>query len=422
VEDCNGVDDDCDGLTDEGYEDSDSDSQANCVDGDDDNDGELDIEDCEPLNPAIHHSADEFCDILDNDCNPDTADGADEEWLHQECDWNGDTDLCKEGTFQCVNGQKICNEEAEDDVELCNGEDDDCDGIPDGSEDLTQQCGSTEEGECAFGTETCSDAGEWVGCDAVGPGDEVCDGKDNDCDGTPDGSENLTQQCGTTDAGECEYGTEICNDAGGWVGCDAVGPVDEVCDGKDNDCNGLTDEDFPTKGDKCDGADDDKCENGTLTCTADGLGLECGAEDPTGVVDICDGQDNDCDGEVDEDFPSKWQACDGTDSDECLNGTWSCTEDGAGVECINEVDVDIPDKCDNLDNDCNPATADGADELWLNDACDGDGDTDDCEEGELTCVNGEQVCSDNTDSTEELCDGQDGDCDGLTDDDDPDCQ
>ena len=71
---------------------------------------------------------------------------------------------------------------------------------------------------------------------------EVCDGNDNDCDGVSDGSEGLTQQCGQTDLGQCTYGTEQCNDAGNWVNCDAVFPATEVCDGNDNDCDDQTDE------------------------------------------------------------------------------------------------------------------------------------------------------------------------------------
>ena len=64
---------------------------------------------------------------------------------------------------------------------------------------------------------------------------EVCDGQDNDCDGLVD--EDLVRTCSTA----CGSGTETCQ-SGRWVGCTAPEPQPEVCDGVDNDCDGLVDE------------------------------------------------------------------------------------------------------------------------------------------------------------------------------------
>lgn len=96
--------------------------------------------------------------------------------------------------------------------ELCNGEDDDCDGDTDegcpcepGSE---QPCG-TDVGECQQGTQTCV-AQQWGPCEgAVEPRDEICDGRDNDCDGATD------EQC--TDAP-----TETPSSPDSDGGCDCV--------------------------------------------------------------------------------------------------------------------------------------------------------------------------------------------------------
>ena len=68
---------------------------------------------------------------------------------------------------------------------------------------------------------------------------EICDGKDNDCDGRID--EGLTRRCGSN-VGECRMGEQTCEN-GEWLECrHEVRPVDEVCDQLDNDCDGRTDE------------------------------------------------------------------------------------------------------------------------------------------------------------------------------------
>ena len=68
---------------------------------------------------------------------------------------------------------------------------------------------------------------------------EVCDGKDNDCDGRTD--EALTRRCGSN-VGECQMGSQACEN-GVWSPCRReVGPADEVCDERDNDCDGRVDE------------------------------------------------------------------------------------------------------------------------------------------------------------------------------------
>ncbi|MEZ4432286.1 MAG: MopE-related protein [bacterium] len=135
--------------------------------------------------------------------------------------------------------------------------------------------------------------------------------------------------------GLCEAPQQRCED-GMWGECGPpVAPTDEVCDGEDNDCDGSTDEDFPDTdedGDAdCidrdrdgDGVVDarDNCPDGQnpdqLDSDGDGAGDRCDLDDdgdgfadvddcePTvatafpGGVEACDGADNDCDGAVDE--------------------------------------------------------------------------------------------------------------------------
>lgn len=71
--------------------------------------------------------------------------------------------------------------------------------------------------------------------------------------------------------------------------------------------------------------------------------------------------------------------------------------------------------CDGLDNDCDPASADGSDDPQDGIACDGP-DTDFCEEGITSCLAGELVCSDNSPDNPEICNnGLDDNCNGQTD-------
>ncbi len=66
---CDGVDNDCDGLVDEGFKDTDFDKTADCADPDDDDDLDPDESDCSPLDPLVHAGAVEECDGIDNNCD-----------------------------------------------------------------------------------------------------------------------------------------------------------------------------------------------------------------------------------------------------------------------------------------------------------------------------------------------------------------
>lgn len=79
------------------------------------------------------------------------------------------------------------------------------------------------------------------------------------------------------------------------------------CDGLDNDCNGRADDTFPTKGDACTKGLGVCTTTGQLICNPAEDGLLCNAAEPgTGTAELCNGLDDDCDGMLDEDAPDTW--------------------------------------------------------------------------------------------------------------------
>ena len=320
---CDGLDNNCNALIDEGFLDSDLDGLKNCADSDDDNDGDPDGSDCAPLNPALFSGAPEVCNGLDDDCDEKVDEGLGT----QSCGKGG----CFHEEPDCADGKPVlCDPLAGIANEVCDGIDNDCDGLTD--EDLgTTSCG---EGVCQHTVPNCVE-GKTVPCDPLqGAGDDICDNKDNDCDGTIDEEQPLLA-CGK---GQCFHTVESC--VGGVIHeCNPfAGATKEVCDGQDNDCNGSTDENLGTVTcgmGECEHTVD-KCIDGTLeVCNP----LE-GAK-----LEICDGLDNDCDGLIDEDMGTTTCGL-----GVCENTVPKCV-DGTPNEC-DPLGNASEESCDGLDNDC----------------------------------------------------------------------
>jgi hypothetical protein len=243
-------------------------------------------------------------------------------------------------------------------------------------------------------------------------GTEVCDGLDNDCDGEIDeeGGQTLHADADGDGYGDPAISATPCEPGAGWVGnfqdCDDTSAsnhpgADEVCDGVDNNCDDLVDDDDEglVAGDWSFDADGDGY-GGDLRverCSyEEGYVLEggdCDDKDTAlnpGADEVCDGIDNDCDDLVDADdadaIDAQWWYPDG-DGDgygEADGGTFSCTAISGRISTGADCDDDDPETNpghteiigNGIDDNCNDLQdehllADAAlswDGVWTDDA------------------------------------------------------
>ena len=227
-------------------------------------------EDCDDGNPSIHPGAPELCDGIDNNCDSLVDEGVGSEWFADaDGDGYGD-DLVS--IFDCVapSGYVAQGGDCDDTnptihpgaTELCDGVDNDCNGIVD---DVVWYADADGDG---YGDDTvtsfaCPQPSGYVAqggdCDdgdfSIYPGaPELCDGLDHDCDGIPDSGVGLPLFY--PDADGDGWGVEsspvaACSPPSGYV--TQVGDCDdsdagiypgapELADGLDNDCDGAIDE------------------------------------------------------------------------------------------------------------------------------------------------------------------------------------
>ncbi len=351
------------------------------------------------------------------------------------------------GTGLCTGGQVVCDQadparltltcDSLDEVatDHCNGADDDCDGTTDEdylsgaahafdgggySGDVGKHKGDTcGTGACAGGTVVC-DSLTTLKCSNKGnASDEICNNVDDDCNGTTDGrfkaggvvkynggangsGKVLGDACGT---GECAGGHVICDTGDRTkLTCDSLGDIaSDSCNSKDDNCDGVTDEDFLEAGAKRLSAplfsgDANKykgqscgtgvCATGTVVCTASGAALVCSTNGLAQASETCDSLDNTCNGQTDEGQPD-------ADGDGLSDACDPCTDaDGDGWRKAGTPGVGC---AQTTTNDCDDAASNTSDPDHDN-LC---GTNDNCP----TASNPAQTNSDSTrDATGDACD------------------
>ena len=354
---CDGADNDCDGEIPEDEADGDGDGVVGCEG------------DCDDAEPAVYPGAEEICDGLDSDC-----DGA-----LGERELDGDADGRTPCTGDCDDSDRTVRVGLD---ERCNGVDDDCDGLVD---------------------EEATDADTWF--------------EDGDLDGY--GNPGRQRRGCDAPAGHVADSTD-CDDTSAFIRPGGT----EQCDGADNDCDGVVDEDaadaatWYRDADR-DGAGDDSatveaCEAPTGYVST---GTDCDDRSPLSVpggTEVCDGRDNDCDGETD-----------GPESADARTWYRDADMDRYGLDDAAATDCQPPrgfgpygGDCDDTDPDVNPAAEESCDDATDRN-CDGSVSYEDADgDGYAACEDCDDSDAAANAAGTEVCDGSDNDCDGLIDDED----
>ena len=365
----------------------------------------------------------EICgDDLDNNCNGATDDSCGCESDSQLPCYSGPAATqgigqCSDGIQHCLDGawSTSCQGEQLPEEEICDGFDNDCNGSSDEGcscvDGSTKGCyggpaGTKDVGVCKAGSQSCNE-GQWGICDGqTMPSNEACNNKDDDCDGSSD-------EGNPGGGSSCNTGNQgIC--AAGSTKCQGGGldciqdnsPTSETCNNKDDDCDGTTDEGNPGGGSSCNTGNQGVCAAGTKKCQ--GGAIVC-SQNQSSSSESCNNKDDDCDSTADEGNPGGGSSCNTGNQGICAAGTTKCQ--GGGLDCIQD-NSPTSETCNNKDDNCNGSTDEGNPGGGA--PC-STGNPGICSAGTIKCQGGGLVCEQNNSSTSEKCNGLDDDCDGSAD-------
>jgi hypothetical protein len=363
--DCDGLDQNCNGAADDAY----IPTATSCGVGECASTGQMvcvggALQDT--CAAGLPTGADADCDGLDQNCN-----GIADDTYVPTATSCGVGECSSTGQMICVGGalQDTCAAGSPTGADAdCDGLDQNCNGIADDTYVPTAtscgvgECASTGEMICVGGAlqDTCS-AGSPTGADAE------CDGLDQNCNGVADDAYVPTAtSCGV---GECAAaGQMICVGGALQDTCSAGSPTgaDNECDGIDQNCNGIADDAYMPTATSC--GVGECASTGQIICVGGALQDTCSVGSPTGADADCDGLDQNCNGVADDAYAPTATSCGvgectATGQMICVDGTLqdTCTPGTPSAEI-----------CDGLDNNCDGQVDEGVELTFYQDA---DGDT-----------------------------------------------